>query len=189
VQNKAKKCKVCSTDFFPVSSLSKTCSVPCAIEHNNRIKLKTFNAETRKRKRAIKTRIEWQKEAQAAFNAFIRARDRGRPCVSCNRSTGAKINAGHYRPVGSCPELRFNEINCHVQCEFCNNYKSGNLSEYRINLINRIGLPLVEWLDGPHKPLKATKDELRWIKQYYKDRTKEAMQWEQSMMTWCRSNK
>lgn len=74
---------------------------------------------------------EWTREVQVEFNRFIRARDANQPCISCGRQSGAKRNAGHYRPVGACPELRFCEINCHVQCEHCNSYNSGNLSLYR----------------------------------------------------------
>ena len=36
-------------------------------------------------KERMKTRGEWTKDAQTAFNDFIRARDSGAPCVSCGR--------------------------------------------------------------------------------------------------------
>jgi hypothetical protein len=85
------------------------------------------------------------------------------------------MNAGHYKPVGSHPELRFNEINCHLQSEHCNSYKSGNMVEYRARLIEKIGLPLVEWLDGPHKALKPTIEELKWLRSYYNRRAREAI--------------
>jgi len=172
MMKKAKKCRVCAEPFMPVSSLSKVCSVPCALADNAHKKAKEFNAETRRRRVAIKTHGKWTQEVQVEFNRYVRARDAGRPCISCGRNTGAKVNAGHYRPVGAFPELRFQEINCHAQCEHCNTYKSGNLTEYRTNLINKIGLPLVEWLEGPHQPLKATIDELKWLKKYYKEQVK-----------------
>jgi hypothetical protein len=35
---------------------------------------------------------------------------------------------------------------------------------YRPELIRRIGLANVEWLEGPHEPAKYTIDELREIK-------------------------
>ena len=48
-----------------------------------------------------------------------------------------------YRPVsrgplsqrGAMPSLRFNTHNVHKQCSACNNHLSGNMIEYRINLI------------------------------------------------------
>jgi len=174
---RAKKCRVCRGEFMPMSSLARVCSVPCAVADVRKTKTRLFRQETRERKRAIKTQGQWVQEVQVEFNRYVRARDAGRPCISCGRNTGAKVNAGHYRSVGAFPELRFNEINCHLQCEHCNTYKSGNLSDYRINLIDRIGLPLVEWLEAHHKPLKPTIEELQWLKKYYKQRAKEAAQY------------
>jgi hypothetical protein len=171
-QLKPRKCRVCPETFVPFSSLAKVCSVPCAREYNSQQAAKEFKQETKRRKVAIKTHSQWVKEVQVEFNKYIRARDMGKPCISCGRSSGAKINAGHYRPTSTHPELRFNEINCHLQCEHCNTYKSGNVGEYRFFLIGKIGLPLVEWLEGPHKPLKATIEELKFLKKYYKEQTK-----------------
>lgn len=172
----AKACKVCKVMFEPRNSMARVCSIPCALTDLEEKKRKEFRAETRRRKAAIKTQSDWVQEVQVEFNRYIRARDFGRACISCERRTGAKVNAGHYRSAGAFPELRFNEINCHLQCEHCNTYRSGNLADYRIGLINRIGLPLVEWLEGPHKPLKPTIKELQALKKYYKQRVKEAAQ-------------
>jgi len=113
------------------------------------------------------------KAAQMAFNAFIRARDAKLPCISCNRSTGAKINAGHYKSVGSAPALRFEELNCNLQCEHCNMFKSGNIENYRPALIEKIGLDKVEWLEGPHEPKKYTCEQLKQIELTYKQKVKE----------------
>lgn len=171
----AKKCKVCGADFMPISSLARVCSVPCAIADVKAKKVKEFRKETRARKKALKTQSDWVQEVQVEFNRFIRARDAGNPCISCRRSTGAKVNAGHYRPTSTAPELRFNEINCHLQCEHCNTFKSANLTNYRPALVEKIGLSLVDWLEGPHKPLKLQIDELQALKRYYKQRTKEIL--------------
>jgi hypothetical protein len=67
--------------------------------------------------------------------------------------------------------LRFNELNCHRQCAPCNNHKSGNITEYRIELIRRIGENLVEWLEKDHPPHRWTIEELKGIRQYYKEAT------------------
>lgn len=177
-QPKAKKCRACGDPFTPMSSLTKACSVPCAIDMVEQRKDKAFKAETRRRKAAIKSRAQWIKETQAEFNKYIRARDHDQPCVSCGRHHDGQYHAGHYLSTGSNPELRFNEINCHKQCAPCNNHLSGNIPNYRPALIDKIGLPLVEWLEGPHKPLKPTIDELKWLKTYYQQRAKEAAQWQ-----------
>ena len=78
-------------------------------------------------------------KAQAAFNKYIRERDRDLPCISCGRDHHGQYHAGHYKTVGARKDLRFNEDNCHKQCSVCNNHLSGNLAEYTPRLINKIG--------------------------------------------------
>lgn len=112
------------------------------------------------------------KMAQQAFNKFIRIRDESEPCISCQRHHEGQYHAGHYKTAGGFPELRFNELNCHKQCSACNNYLSGNITQYRINLIDKIGLNKVEWLEGPHEPKKYTCEELLAIEKKYKDKIK-----------------
>jgi ribosomal protein L44E len=136
-------------------------------------KKKEFNAETRRRKVALKSRGDWLKEAQTVFNKYIRLRDAELPCVSCGRFHEGQWHAGHYLSVGSHPELRFNEFNVWRQCMPCNSHLSGNQVNYRIELINRIGLEKVEWLEGKHEPLKLTIDEIKALIVDYREKTKE----------------
>jgi hypothetical protein len=132
----------------------------------------------RLRKEALKTRSDWMKEAQRAFNAFVRARDQvaGYPCISSGRPldwSGNGVDAGHYRSVGSAPHLRFNEDNCHAQSKHDNQWKSGNAVDYRINLIKRIGLERVEALEADNEPRKYRIHELKEIIETYRRKTKE----------------
>ncbi|EEF25886.1 Protein ninG, putative [Ricinus communis] len=81
-------------------------------------------AETRRRKEAIKTIPDLIKEAQVAFNAFIRERDRAKPCICCGLPLGAgevggAFDCGHYRSTGSASHLRFDERNAHAQRKVC----------------------------------------------------------------------
>lgn len=73
---------------------------------------------------------------------------------------------------GHSSELRFDEDNTHKQCSVCNNHKSGNLAEYRPNLINKIGKEAVERLEGPHDPKKYTIDELQELLSIYQAKNK-----------------
>lgn len=121
-----------------------------------------------------KSRGEWLKEAQAAFNRFIRARDYDKPCISCGVTgttkealTGGYWDCGHYRSVGACPELRFEELNAHRQCKRCNSQLSGNVVEYRIRLIVRIGAAKVAWLEEEHPAKKYSIEDLKQIKKHY----------------------
>ena len=175
---KAKKCKACKEPFTPMNSMAKACSPACAIKLSRENQRKEYDKVTRARKKAIKSRSEWLKEAQIEFNKYIRARDSmaGRPCISCQRHHEGQYHAGHYKTVGAHPELRFNEFQVHAQCAPCNNHLSGNIIEYRKGLVERIGLPLVEWLEQDHPPVKYTVDELQWLKAFYKARTKEILE-------------
>jgi hypothetical protein len=141
-------------------------------------KARTQEAKTERRadkakRERLKTRAEWQKDAQTEFNAYIRARDAHLPCISCGRHHDGQWHAGHYLSRGARPELAFEESNCHKQCAPCNTHLSGNLVLYRVNLIARIGLDRVEWLEGPHDPVKRTVDSLKGLIAEYRQKRKE----------------
>ena len=166
------RCKICRDKFEAKYFLQKACFNPaCLAEWSKQEREKKSDKAHKARKKEFNDndRSLRTKAAQKAFNAYIRHRDSNCSCISCNRSSGAKVNAGHYKSVGSTPELRFEELNVHLQCEHCNNFKSGNIENYRINLINKIGLDKVEWLEGPHEPKKYTCKELKEIEAKYKE--------------------
>jgi len=165
---KQKKCKTCGVKFTPTKPLQSRCSIECAIEYAKVSRTKKDRAELRVAKERIKSRADWTKEAQAAFNAYIRARDSKYPCISCGRYHDGQYHAGHYRTIGGNPELRFDERNVHKQCAPCNNHLHGNIVNYRIGLEGRIGKSGIEYLEGPHEPKKYTIEELKTIKQTYK---------------------
>jgi len=169
---KTKKCKHCKKDFIPFSSLQKVCSVSCSLGHVRKEKEREFNLETKKRREQAKTKGEWTKEVQVVFNAFIRQRDFGLPCISCQRHHNGQHHAGHYKSVGSSPELRFNELNVHLQCQPCNNHLSGNISNYRPCLIEKIGIESVEKLEGYNPPVRYTIEDLKELKNLYKEKLK-----------------
>jgi hypothetical protein len=129
--------------------------------------------EIRAARERIKTRGDHTKEAQAAFNEWVRLRDAAFPCISCGRHHQGKYDAGHYRTVGSNPALRFEPLNCHKQCVPCNQHKSGDIVNYRINLVQRIGAEMVAWIEGPHEPRRYTIEELKAIKAEYRAKTRE----------------
>lgn len=77
-------------------------------------------------------------------------------------------HAGHFLSVGAHPELRFLEINIWRQCKPCNVDLSGNVLLYRKELIKRIGIENVEFLEGPHPARKYTIADAQAIKAEYK---------------------
>lgn len=175
---KAKKCKQCKDKFEIKYFNQKYCMVKdeCIKAHVEVAKSKKWKEKKAKMKNDLMTRSDYLKLAQASFNTYIRERDKDRKCISCGTYNG-KMNAGHYMSVGSTPELRFNEDNVHKQCERCNTFYSGNLINYRISLIERIGIERVEFLERKdHEPEKLTIDEIKNIALKYKKLTKKLAQ-------------
>lgn len=182
---KPKKCKVCKATFTPISSFAQACGLDCALALVDKEKAKAARAKRLQEHRADKVKRDKLKrladlisEAQTAFNAFIRERDKqaGHRCISSGRAldwTGNGVDAGHYRSRGAAPQLRFNEANCHAQSKQDNRYGSGNVVDYRLGLIARIGLPAVEALEADSTVHKWTREELVAIKAMYQRRLKE----------------
>jgi hypothetical protein len=171
-----KICKNCKEKFEPkYSSTQQVCGFECSIElakKNKKSKVKKeWAKEKKQRKDKLKTNSEYRNELQVVFNKWIRLRDNGLNCISCNKPA-KKENAGHYRSVGGNPELRFEPLNNNLQCEYCNTYLHGNLIDYRINLIKKIGIKSVEWLEGFHEPKHYTIVEIKEMKQLYKSKIK-----------------
>ncbi|MDD0974806.1 recombination protein NinG [Pseudomonas fontis] len=179
---KPKKCRVdtCRTSFVPSRMGQAVCSPACAMIDAPRHEPKARKAlaqvgrrEIKVRKEKLKSRADHLKDTQQAFNAWVRARDAALPCVSCGRHHAGQYHAGHYRTVGANPELRFEPLNAWKQCAPCNNHLSGNLINYRISLLQRIGEDKVLWLEGPHEAKKYTVDELKAMTADYRAKTKE----------------
>ncbi|WP_457265771.1 recombination protein NinG [Pseudomonas sp. P5_C3] len=185
---KQKTCKACGEKFAPMFNTTQVvCSQKCALAHapaNSEKARKAIDQrerrEIRVRKEKLKSRAEHLREAQAAVNEYVRLRDAHLPCISCDSMpsdhdliTGSRWDAGHYRSVGACPELRFEPMNIHRQCVKCNRNLSGNAVKYRIRLVKRIGADKVDWLEGPHSARKYTIDDLKAIKAEYRAKTRE----------------
>lgn len=175
---KPKSCKVCGKQFIPRSSTQKACSVSCAYEIVRQTKVKKERADDRIKKLNLKTRREWLADAQVSFNAYIRERDKNQPCICCGKplaqeSVGGGFDCGHYRSVGSAPHLRFNEDNAHGQRKVCNRYGGGRAVDYRIGLIQRIGIARVESLEADNEPKKWDIEQLKEIKRYYNQKLKQ----------------
>ena len=193
-QPKPTNCRVtaCGASFVPLRLGQAVCSLACALIDGPRHAPKARKAladierkDIKVRKEKLKSRADHLREAQAAVNEYVRLRDAHLPCISCDSTpndndlmTGSRWDAGHYRSVGACPELRFEPLNIHRQCVKCNRNLSGNAVEYRIRLVQRIGAEKVAWLEGLHPACKYTVDEIKAIKAKYRAMTKELKQGE-----------
>lgn len=169
-----RKCKVCNDWFHPVYSNI----VWCCPEHGaiyalelrarervkaeakkNKIRLekeKDDRRRLRERRVALKTKSQWRKEAQDAFNRYVRLRDAGKPCISCDRiptqKFGGTMDCGHYRTRGAASHLAFNLHNTAAQCVYCNRDRAGAQKSFEQGLIKRIGPEAVEALNDDNSP-------------------------------------
>ena len=179
---KPKPCKnpACRASFVPQRLGQAVCSPKCGLaikdvnqERARKSLAQVERSEIKVRKEKLKSRADHARDTQQAFNEWVRLRDADLPCVSCGRHHDGQYHAGHYRTVAANPEIRFEPLNVHKQCAPCNNHKSGDIVNYRIELVKRIGTEAVEWLEGPHEAKKYTVDELKAMTADYRAKTKE----------------
>ena len=168
------KCKNCGNKFEPIRFLQKYClDSECikvwVVEANK----KQWQKKKKQMHQDLTTLQDIIKAAQIVFNLYIRLRDAGNVCISCQKEA-KKENAGHFWNANNHWNVRFDERNVHLQCEHCNTYLSGNLIEYQKQLINKIGT--AEYLDleqEAKKTRKFSKEEVKNIISVYKGKIKE----------------
>lgn len=189
--SKSRKCRnpACLKMFKPYKALQSACCFECEVAAGiiaaEKSKAKREKAEriavaasTKILRLKLKTRSQWMKEAQIAFNAYIRERDKCQPCICCGKPLGSQqigggFDAGHYRSIGSAPHLRFDERNVHGQQKQCNRYGAGRAVDYRIGLIARIGIDAVDSLEADNEPRKYSIEDLKQIIATYRQKIRE----------------
>jgi hypothetical protein len=170
---KPKICRVCESKFVPSRPMQVTCSIPCAIAEGRKVtakKQKALKAAEKKADRAkrenLKTLAQLAKDAEHWVNRYVRLRDEGKGCVSCDRPAtwDGQWHASHFKSVGSNSALRFHLWNIHKACSICNNHLSGNIGEYSRRLPARIGQERFDFLMLSPREKKYTRDYLIRIK-------------------------
>lgn len=175
---KQKKCKQCGEYFLPDRPMQSCCGIPCSIEYAKAQKIKRDGTDKRKELKAFSDKDvpTLKRLAQTVFNKYIRERDKGKLCVSCGCVVKEGMaHASHYKPVGGHSYLRFDESNVHVSCSRCNVFRAGNLSEYRVRILDRISIEDLERLEQPNQIKTWTAEELKQIIETYKQKTKELL--------------
>lgn len=194
---KRRSCKICGVSFKPERVTDWGCCPDHQADYAVSLIKKVRESQRKSAlKQAQKTRVEEKKklkvrrfmvskpstqeaEAQKAFNKYIRVRDYGRPCISCGVSmdwervsmlSGSDVNAGHFKSVGAHRELRFNTFNCNAQCVTCNKYKSGNVSNYRVGMVDKYGSRIVERLERYSAPRRHDAEYLARVKDIFNRR-------------------
>jgi hypothetical protein len=77
-------------------------------------------------------------ECQAVFNSFIRKRDAGLPCISCDAPYFT--DCGHLFKKSTRPAMRFNPMAAHGQCRECNSKDDGNYEKFCQGIAVRYGI-------------------------------------------------
>ena len=160
------KLKSCQKKFVPIPTpahpIPYCCSPNCYYEYLKVLKTNKAKKEKKDWYEKNQTQSELIQEFQKVFNTFIRLRDKDLGCISCGTMANVEYAAGHFYPT-TYSGLRFNEDNVHKQCnKHCNMMLRGNIQEYRPNLIKKIGIEKVEWLDANrHIKLDLGRQELK----------------------------
>ncbi|HDS6844941.1 TPA: recombination protein NinG [Morganella morganii subsp. morganii] len=186
-----RKCLICRAWFHPKYDNIEWCCPEHGLELSQRRRQKAaekalakLKKERRQQEREAKDKLKIRKlavkplsyfkqQAQTAFNAYIRERDKDLPCISCGRHHTGQYHAGHYRTTKAMPELRFDEDNVHKQCSACNNHLSGNIENYRPALIEKIGQDRFDRLMGVHELPKWKREDYERIRDEYRRKLKE----------------
>lgn len=194
--NSKRRCKQCG-EYGEASSGVKVplgwfCCMPHAVEYAReesrkmvrrqiakagrelKAEAKEARRAERQRKMDVKPLSYWARRAQSAFNAFIRERDAGLPCVSCDHPDDGsrQRHASHFRSVGACSSMRFHPDNVWAACSICNNHLSGNVANFKTKLIAMLGTERVEWIESQPKVRRWTREELEGIEAEYKAKLK-----------------
>lgn len=181
MKGKTRRCALCKKKVLVSDAVIGGIKAFCCFEHlieftrskpAKEIARKEIRRENKARSESLKTAGDYVKEAQAAFNAYIRARDKNKPCISCgcvpgDIVRGGNFDCGHYRSRGSAGHLRFHLLNAWGQCKKCNRYLSGNVVEYRKRLVGRIGAERVEQLEIDNNSRKFTIEYLKRVKKIF----------------------
>ena len=170
------RCKNCKDKFEPRQFNRKYCTKDeCNNLYFEFLKaqaLKKWSKEKKVKKENLQTVQSLMKVEQVVFNKWIRQRDSGQLCISCQKPP-KKANAGHYFSSGGHKNVTFNEDNVHLQCEYCNTFLHGNLLNYQVEIQKKIGADrLILLHEEAHKTRKFTRDELHEIIKKYKNKLK-----------------
>lgn len=180
---KRKRCKECKQWIYnsPLIVCGYECGMALLRKKAEKDKLKAqrqaSKSEKERKAKARQEKLDFDNndmrklpgKAQYWCNKYIRLRDAGKGCKSCGtKKPDIQYCAGHFIPVGRCIALRYDERNIHLQCNsYCNMYLSGNLTAYETALRRDLGDEVVDWLKGPHEPVRyRAEDYLRIIEEY-----------------------
>jgi hypothetical protein len=171
------RCRNCKEKFEPIRFNMKYClNDECVRVWVESEKAKQWKEKKQKMQQELETVQDYIKMTQIIFNKYIRLRDKGQLCISCQKPLKeGNVDAGHMWSAGGHSNLRFNEFNVNAQCSRpCNKDKAGDINNYRLGFVKRYGIEKLNEIDALAKiERKFTKDELMEIIKEYKIKIKQ----------------
>lgn len=118
------------------------CATSYARDKSLKTREKAKRQDFRKRKAALKPKRTVLNEAQQAFNAYVRYRDKDLPCINTGKPVsfdGNDSDAAHFYSRAANNAMRFDMRNVHKSTKASNTQQEKYIHDYRENLINRLG--------------------------------------------------
>jgi len=165
-------CGICTREFMPDKPKQIVCGVDCALIAGRALNKAEIEKERKKQDKIKKIQSQpithFKKLAQTDFNAYIRVRDQHKSCVSCHKPPHrGQRHASHYRPRSTAAQLSFNTGNVWASCATCNSVLSGNLTNYRRELVERIGESRVIDLENNNNIASFSREYLIRLRQVF----------------------
>lgn len=186
---KPKTCKTCREKYTPRTPMQVACGIPCALALLEKTKAaqkakqqRQERAQDKVKKESMQPAKYWKAKAKKAMHLYVRLRDEGKPCASCDTilirlgRAGGDYDAGHFRSVGSAKHLEFDERNIFGQCKHCNDFMKGNQLEYERRLRLLKGDAYVEELKADQSPRHYKVADFQAIESHYKTAVKQLKQ-------------
>lgn len=170
--NSKSRCLHCR-EYHPADSVLRLpagsfCSLQHAVDYGRAKAQKAREKAQIKAQKAQKAKVKegdirhQHKLTQSIVNRLCLLLDSGKPCISCGRpDQGGRLrNAGHFKSRGANSALRYDLLNLHGQCTYCNLYNSGAIEGYRQGLLERYGSAILDYLDTAPRVRAWTAQEL-----------------------------
>ena len=160
------KCKQCKSKFIPKYFNQKYClindeCIKAHVESAKKIQIKVKKKENQVKKLELKPKSYWLAILQKEINQIVRLIDKDCPCISSGRAYRTDDQAGHFYSVGSTPAFRFNLLNLWSQSIKDNMHNSGNLLNYREQLVKFDIIDLIEDEKRKYPTLKLSIEEIK----------------------------
>jgi hypothetical protein len=114
-------------------------------------------------------------ECQIVFNEYIRLRDAGKGCISCDSPTFT--DCGHLFKKSTRPAMRFNPMAAAGQCRSCNSLPDGNYDAFCEGIYKRYGADYLQTViqtanNSRQTDHKWSRSELQELIKYFKSEIK-----------------